>query len=679
MFLNFFFHMFMKDSSNNLLKGMNEKKQGPQGVSHLSISTKLLIPIWIFGALFGFLLYQFICALSPSMEFPANAASAGMWFVGSLLSAAGLVYTILLSNKISKGFRSLNRTLNQVVGGNLSERAEQFSADDVGKLTELFNKLVDQLEFNAAEQKQISDKLTSAKELAEEAVKAKQHFLANMSHEIRTPLNAIIGFSKVLLKTELSVKQKEYLNAIKGSGDTLIVLINDILDLAKVEAGKMIFEQISFDFFNTISSTIRLFEVAIQEKNLVLITQYDDDIPGELIGDPVRLHQVLMNILSNAIKFTAEGQITISVALEKIDLQKATIKFKISDTGVGIEKDKLDKIFESFEQATSYTSRKYGGTGLGLAIVKRIVESQGGSISVSSEAGEGSSFSFVLTYEIAANSLQINKATSEKDRPDESPKIKILVAEDIQYNQLLIKTLLDDFGFEYDIAENGKIAIERLKTNRYDIILMDLQMPEMNGLDATDYLRKTLKLSTPVIALTADVTRTDIDRCKEVGMNDYISKPIDETVLKKKIMESIASGGTHWHGSYGLNEKKHHKHTTGNYVDLDKLNKNMRGDKALTIKMIGLFIKQTKEIVHDLRLAIEQKKFDVIKSGAHKIRPSFDLIGMSTEYEEMAKTIQDDADKQENIEGLSNLFQQIEVACAGAWKELEAEVTRLNQ
>jgi len=236
-------------------------------------------------------------------------------------------------------------------------------------------------------------KAESATRTAEDAVKAKQQFLSNMSHEIRTPMNAIIGFTKVVLKTNLSAKQKEYLTAIKMSGDALIVLINDILDLAKVDAGKMTFEQTPFKMALSISTMLHLFETKIQEKNLMLIKTYDNNIPEVLVGDPVRLHQIILNLVSNAVKFTTKGKITVSVHLLKEDEEKATIEFSVTDTGIGIAESKLDKIFETFRQATSGTSRLYGGTGLGLAIVKQLVEPQGGSVSVKSKIDEGSTFS----------------------------------------------------------------------------------------------------------------------------------------------------------------------------------------------------------------------------------------------------------------------------------------------
>ncbi len=376
-------------------------------------------------------------------------------------------------------------------------------------------------------------KAESAAQIAEDAVKAKQQFLSNMSHEIRTPMNAIIGFTKVLLKTNLNKKQEEYLNAIKVSGDTLIVLINDILDLAKVDAGKMTFEHAPFKLTVSISAMLHLFETKIQEKNLELIKEYDNSIPEVLIGDSVRLHQIILNLVSNAVKFTTKGKITVSVLLLKEDEDKAVIEFTVTDTGIGIAENKIEKIFENFQQAANDTSRLYGGTGLGLAIAKQLVERQGGSIRVKSKIDEGAAFSFILSFKKTKA-----EAPSEEEiiKLDASIKnLKVLVVEDIALNRLLVKTLLDDFGFESDYAANGKIAVEKIKAAAYDIILMDLQMPVMNGFETAEYIRSTMNSKIPIIALTADVTTADLAKCKAVGMNDYIAKPIDEKLLYSKI------------------------------------------------------------------------------------------------------------------------------------------------
>lgn len=389
------------------------------------------------------------------------------------------------------------------------------------------------------------DNAEHEKQIAEMAVKAKQQFLSNMSHEIRTPMNAIIGFTNVVLKTNLDETQKDYLNAIKTSGDALIVLINDILDLARVDAGKMSFEHHPFNLSVSITTVLQLFETKIKEKNLELFKEFDPDIPQWLTGDPMRLRQIILNLLSNAVKFTAKGKITVSVSILEENEESVCIGFTITDTGIGIAQDKLGKIFNNFEQAGIETSSLYGGSGLGLAIVKQLVELQGGTISVSSEVGKGSSFGFMLSFErtkiIAEQDTAVAVELVKTEAVPESlvKNVKVLVAEDMALNQLLIKIILMDFGFDIDIAGNGQIAIDYLKKNTYDIILMDLQMPVMNGFEATAYIRGKMKLQIPIIALTADVTTVDVDKCISIGMTDYISKPIDEKLLFSKIMKCL--------------------------------------------------------------------------------------------------------------------------------------------
>jgi len=382
------------------------------------------------------------------------------------------------------------------------------------------------------------------KDLAEEneqkslrAIESKQQFLANMSHEIRTPMTAIIGFSKVVLKTELTEKQTEYISAIKTSSDALLVLINDILDLAKVDAGKMVFEQTAFEMESDISAMLHLFDLKIQEKNLKLIKEYDTRIPKILIGDSVRLNQIILNLISNAIKFTAKGKITISVSLVDTTEDKVSIEFVIADTGIGLEENMIPFLFESFQQASSSTARQYGGTGLGLAIVKQLVERQGGTIHVKSKLNEGSTFSFMLSFLKYKGNIETETLIPEGTQ--EIKKIKVLAVEDIPLNQMLLKIILDDFGFERDFAENGQVAIEKLQANSYDIVLMDIQMPVMGGLEATEYIRNVLKSNIPIIALTADVTMEDLEKCKAIGMNDHVAKPIDEKLLYTKIVELV--------------------------------------------------------------------------------------------------------------------------------------------
>ena len=515
-------------------------------------------------------------------------------------------------------------------------------------------------------------KAESATKIAEDAVKAKQQFLSNMSHEIRTPLNAIIGFTKVVMKTDLSAKQNEYLHAIKMSGDALIVLINDILDLAKVDAGKMTFEQIPFKMALSISAMIHLFETKIQEKNLFLVKEYDERIPEVLVGDPVRLHQIILNLVSNAVKFTNKGKITVSVKLITEDEEKVSVEFAVTDTGIGITESKLSKIFDNFQQASSDTARLYGGTGLGLAIVKQLVEPQGGTIHVKSVVGEGSSFSFILSFLKTNADAEAENELVELDT--EIKNISVLVAEDIPLNQLLMKTLLDDFGFERDIAANGKIAVEKLQQRSYDIILMDLQMPEMNGFETTEYIRNIMHLKIPIIALTADVTTVDLAKCKAVGMNDYIAKPVDERLLYSKIVGLVKKPLP-----VELIDDKSQESKKTKFIDLDYLLHRTKSNPKLMTEMIQAYLEQTPPLIIAMKQSMLDKDWRSLYAAVHKMIPSFSIMGISSIFENMAKKVQEFASTQQQSDGIPDLIQQIENVCNQVINELQEELIKIQE
>jgi PAS domain S-box-containing protein len=539
--------------------------------------------------------------------------------------------------------------------------------------TELIEaKLFAELATGIAEE--AKSKADRARVIAEDAVKAKQQFLSNMSHEIRTPMNAIIGFTKVVLKTELSLKQQEYLMAIKTSGDALIVLINDILDLAKVDAGKMDFEKTPFKLAMSLSAMLHLFEPKIQEKNLLLVKEYDERIPEVLIGDPVRLHQIILNLVSNAVKFTSKGKIIVSAQALKENEGLMTIEFSVCDTGIGIEESKLKDIFEDFQQATSGTSRLYGGTGLGLAIAKQLVEAQGGAINVKSKINEGTTFSFTLNFLKTNAKVEIETVLSGLD--PEIIKARILVVEDIALNQLLMRTLLEDFGFECDIVPNGKLAIEKLQAEFYDIILMDLQMPEMNGFDATEFIRNKMNSRIPIIALTADVTTSDMTRCKAVGMDDYISKPVDERILYSKIIGLLKKVDRKKDEPQKVIEQAEVKKTITN---LEYLKERTKSNPKLMLEMISLYLEQTPTLISAIKNGVKLSDWKEVQAIAHKMIPSFAIMGIHAEHENMAKEIQEYTRSQQHLDIMPGLVQQLTATLEQACKELAAEAKKLRK
>ena len=383
--------------------------------------------------------------------------------------------------------------------------------------------------------------LEKAKRIAEESARIKDEFLANMSHEIRTPMNAILGFTSILQDLQMSAEQAEYVEIIKTSGQNLLVIINDILDFSKIESGKMSLESTDFSLRSVTDLVLTTMRPRLLEKNLELVIDIDPAVPVDLLGDPVRFNQILMNLLANAIKFTERGHIALRSRLVLNEPNNCTVQFEVSDTGIGIEESKLDYIFESFTQANSNTTRKFGGTGLGLAIVKRLVELHGGHITVSSKPGAGSSFVFTLPYKKPQSRVKTGAGEPSGNRRASLDGLRVLMAEDNLMNQKLVLRLLKGYNCDCQVVENGQKAIEKLLTAPYDIVLMDIQMPEMDGYEATRIIRKDIKSAIPIIAFSAHAIVSEREKCFSMGMNDYVSKPFNPEELISKI-ENLTAG-----------------------------------------------------------------------------------------------------------------------------------------
>ena len=506
-----------------------------------------------------------------------------------------------------------------------------------------------------------------AAQVAEDASKSKTHFLSSMSHEIRTPMNAILGFTKVVLDTDLTEKQREYLNAIKVSGDILIVLINDILDLAKVESGKMTFVKEPFKLASCINEAIQLSASTIDGKSFKLEKKYDSAIPEVLIGDKVRLHQIILNLLSNAIKFTTKGKITLGVRLLNDEAEKVTVEFSVSDTGIGIPENKLKTIFEKFEQASDKTAKMYGGTGLGLPIAKQFIELQGGTISVKSKVNEGSVFTFILSFE--KTNAKAKKEKESKIQPQlKKENVKILVAEDEPLNQLLIETIIEKFGFNMSIANNGKMATEMLQKDDYDLVLMDMHMPVMNGFDATAYIRSNVDNTIPIIALTADVTTIDLEKCNVLGMNDYISKPIDEKLLYNTIIKYVKNPIPR---KMNVRRKKTNGSHEKNYINLDNIDSLTNGNLKSKMKLIKMYLDEIPATVDKMKQSLSKMNWEELRMATHKLIPSFSLMGINKEFEEIARKIERYAYERKNLDEIPELIAKIDAVCSGACEELK--------
>lgn len=449
--------------------------------------------------------------------------------------------------------------------------------------------------------------LDKQKEIAERAIYAKDNFLANMSHEIRTPLNAIIGFTDIIAKTEVNATQKEYIENVQTAGENLMLIINDILDLSKIEAGNLIVEKYQFNLKNTLKRSYDLLKVKVQndiEFNLFL----DADLPEMVVGDRGRLNQIITNLTGNAIKFTQEGDITISVKKIAENDKEYTLRFSIKDTGIGISEDKLTTIFDRFTQAEDSTTRRFGGTGLGLNIVKQLVELQNGVINVKSKPGKGSEFYFILSFGKTPAASEAVPKEAVKQKP--LKKLSLLLCEDNILNQKLARSVISEFGFDLDIANNGEEGIGMFKNKKYDLILMDLQMPVKDGYQTTEYIRHELKSNIPIIAMTAHSLVGEQQKCFDIGMNGYVPKPFKQVDLLNEINRVL--------------KKQPESNFKG--IDLTYLLEMSCEDQNFVNEMIGLFVNKVPNEIDLLEKAIGNKDYDSVKKIAHNMKSSLPIF-----------------------------------------------------
>ena len=396
------------------------------------------------------------------------------------------------------------------------------------------------LATDITERKEGEIKLLNAKKEAEQAKAAQESFLANMSHEIRTPMNGIIGMGNLLMGTEQNDEQKEFTENIQESARNLLAIINDLLDFSKIKSGKFLFESAPFKLRQTIKKTLYPLQFRAEEKLLRLNIDIDNSVPDGLIGDGLRFQQVMINLIGNAIKFTTKGSVNISVSAGEENAGYIDLQLEVSDSGIGIAENKLGYIFESFTQNNVNTSRKYGGTGLGLAIVKQLVELQQGHVWVSSTLGKGSTFTVIIPYRVShEETAQEVKTSYIHDRDNEMllEGINVLVAEDNTINQKVVKNTLQKQGATVNIVNNGQEAIDALQEEDYDVVLMDLQMPEVDGYKATRYIREVMRRELPILAMTADALKGEAEKCFDVGMTGFISKPFEPRDLYHQILQ----------------------------------------------------------------------------------------------------------------------------------------------
>ncbi len=412
----------------------------------------------------------------------------------------------------------------------------------VKKRTQELKKINKKLEEEVGERKKAYLIAEEAKAKAIAADKHKSTFLANMSHEIRTPLNGILGMTQILSETKLAGKQQEYVDLITASGNSLLGIINDILDFSKIESGQIELEEIDFDLNVRLDEIYKLMNLKASEKNLKLIFKVADDIPQYVKGDPLRLKQIIINLVNNAIKFTEKGSVSLDVSLMKKDSKQAKIMFKIIDTGTGISEKAQKKLFKEFSQADASISRKHGGSGLGLSISKNLAKMMGGDIGVISKIGKGSTFWFTVVFEIGTKK-SVEAGSGRKKSIDEEKlrKLRILLAEDNLINQRVATVNLNKMGHKVDVAENGKEAVDMFRDNLYDVVLMDIMMPVMDGIEATKQIKsiqgdQAIKKGIPVIAMTANALKGDRERLIAQGMDGYICKPFKTEELRQELV-----------------------------------------------------------------------------------------------------------------------------------------------
>ncbi len=486
------------------------------------------------------------------------------------------------------------------------------------------------------QQKRQEEQLRVAMVKAEEGGRAKQQFLANMSHEIRTPMNAILGMTRLLQKTNLSPKQAVYQEAIKASADNLLVIINDILDISKIEAGKLNIESEGFDLNRLIQSLCNSIRFRAEEKGVGLFYEVDRRIFGKvLIGDPVRLNQVLLNLVNNAIKFTNQGRVELECILVDASEEFYVIEFRVIDTGIGIDENKLNTIFESFTQGGDDVNKKFGGTGLGLSISRQLVDLFGGELKVKSKKRMGTTFYFTLKMKLGTEADLTEKKEAQK-KDVNLTGVKVLLAEDHDINQFLATTLLDEWGMEVEVVENGKEAIDSLQNRNFDVVLMDIQMPIMDGLEATRIIRRRLRSEIPIIALTANAIKGDAEKYLSAGMNSYVSKPFEPIELFNTIAQVVqpdkylVSNETASSSPQDQPEDSLGKVTRDELTyDLSHIRKMVDDDQEMIMKMTQMFLAQTPGFIHDMKSNLANKNLWEVGEIAHKLKSSINLMGIA--------------------------------------------------
>lgn len=527
---------------------------------------------------------------------------------------------------------------------------------------------------NITELHNLEIELEKAKQLADKALSMQALFLANVSHEIRTPINGILGFTELLMKTELTNEQRDYLQSIDVSGKNLIKIVADILDATKIEAGLITLEHIQFNLRDKLNELIYLFSPQFYKKQISFNSFLSSNLPECIYGDPIRLFQILNNLLSNALKFTPSGgKIELHAEVAQCNKHNVVLKLQVIDTGIGIESDNLKTIFDKFIQADNSTTRKYGGTGLGLSIVKKLVELHKGSIHVESEKNKGSNFYCFLPYSLKESDITKENLIKQTSYSSLLKNKKILLVEDNEINQKLTSTILGQEGAIVTIADNGELALKLLQNVDYDIILMDIQMPVLDGITSTIKIRRELNLDTPIIAMTANVIAGEKKVCLSSGMNDYISKPFNSTDLINRINRQLANSN----GNTAISEKVIDEDI--NQFSGQTLNIMSSENKVFVKEMIELFVEQCPADIEKINLLIKNSDYKGIGSLSHRLQTSLSLMGFNEGTIKNLKKIESLCKIGENFNEVKNLATLVINDCRSMQESLLIQLSKLKQ
>lgn len=484
------------------------------------------------------------------------------------------------------------------------------------------------ISLKTEEQRRMITRLNLSEQEAKESVRVKERFLANMSHEIRTPLNAILGFTGLLRKRILDKEAQEYVGFIDSAGANLLHIVNDVLDLSKIEAGMLRIQSAAFDFWELISVLEGIYKEKALEKNVLLEAHIHPEVPKYIKGDALRLNQVITNLVGNSLKFTENGSIRIYCNSTRTSDKQVTLSIAVMDTGIGISPDQLDKVFDRFHQSDEATNRKFGGTGLGLTIARDLVQLMGGSISVTSAEGVGTTFTIALPVETTSAAEEVSaEATSNLSSAvfniDRSKKI--LVVEDNELNQSLLAHLLSSWNLSFEIAGDGMQAIQFVKNNHFGLILMDLQMPEMDGYTTTSQIREQLKITTPIIAMTAHALPGEKDKCLRCGMNDYLSKPIDAHLLKRMLANYLPEHLLASNTATGANSART---ATFKLINTEYLKSISLDNKEYETTVAKQFIELVPAQLREMELAWSGNDITRVKEIAHSLKTTVSIFGL---------------------------------------------------